>query len=360
MKTYIPYSLLAAAAACGMALGQTAYTTPVGYVTLDIPALADSTVTPPLSRSAVFSGVSASVSGNQITVAATGAADSAWINAGDLNSKCYVLVKTGALAGLRFPVTANSATTVSVNGGDTTLQAQGFAAGDTLSVVPYWTLSTLFPGGVGVGVSQDIYDPQAYLLVSDQSSTGTNRGAAQLYFYADGTDGNAAGWRDLADPEGALQDTVALDPTITYTIRTGAAGQTLVVSGEVPTSTLATKVLTDSVSNDEYISSPHPIDITLAQSGLQSVIAASTDIYDPTEFVLVYSDESAGYNKGASSLYFYHDGSDGNAAGWKDLSDPEGANVTAPVIKAGRCFTLRKAAGSPGSSTWSAPLPYTL
>lgn len=31
MKTYIPYSLLAAFAACGLAFGQTAYTTPVGY-----------------------------------------------------------------------------------------------------------------------------------------------------------------------------------------------------------------------------------------------------------------------------------------------------------------------------------------
>lgn len=362
MKTSISYSLIAAAMACGLALGQTtAYTTPVGYVTLNIPASADSTITPPLSKAPLLQGLSTAVAGNVVTLASTGVSDGAFINGGsNLNAKTYLLVRSGALAGLRFPVTGNTATTVTVDGGSASLQSQGLAIGDQLSVVPYWTLATLFPGGAGVGASSDIYDPQAYILVSDQSSVGPNRGAAKLFFFANGNDGNPVGWRDLADPEGAVQDTVALDPSITYTIRTGSVAQTVTISGEVPTSSLATKILTGAVTNDEYISTPFPVDMTLAQSGLQSVIKPSIDIYDPQEFVLVYDDLSAGYNKGASALYFYHDGSDGNPAGWKDLSNPEGANVSAAVLKAGRCFTLRKAPGTSGVSTWTTTKPYTL
>jgi uncharacterized protein (TIGR02597 family) len=350
-----------AAAACGFANAQTtAYTTPVGYVSLDIPAAADSTFTAPLSKAPLLQAVSTAVSGNQITVSSTGAADGGFINAGSSDAKTYILVTSGALTGLRFPVTANSGTSVTVNGGATSLQVQGFVSGDSISVVPYWTLGTLFPGGAGVGASQDIYDPLAYVLVSDQETVGTNRGTASIYFYADGTDSNPVGWRNLADPEGAIQDTVAIDPAITYTIRTGTAAQTLTISGQVPSTALATTVLTGSVSNDEYLSNPFPIDTTLAQSGLQSVISASSDIYDPTEYVLVNDDLAAGQNKGASAIYFYHNGADGNAAGWKDLADPEGANVTSAILKAGRCFTIRKASGSSSVTKWTAPVPYTL
>jgi uncharacterized protein (TIGR02597 family) len=355
------YAFLAAALACGMANAQTAYTTPVGYVTLTIPASADSTVTPPLSRAPLFQGASTGISGNVVTVAATGAASNAWINGGgNTNAKTYLLVRSGALAGLRFPVSANDGTTITVVGGDSTLQAQGFVLGDLVSVEPYWTLATLFPAGAGVGASQDIYDPLAYLIVSDQSSTGVNRGAGGFFFYADGTDGNPAGWRDANDAEGDLQDTYPIDPSITYTIRTGSVGQTLTVAGQVPDSAISTRVLTAATANDEYLTSPFPVDISLAESNLQTVIAASSDIYDPTEFVLVYSDESAGFNKGASAFYFYHNGADGNPAGWKDLNDPEGPNVAAKVLKAGRGFTLRKASGTPASTIWKASLPYSL
>ena len=70
MKTHITYSLLAAAAACGMAFGaETAYTTPVGYVSLAVgsaggnavPANSDVAVSIPLDRTVEFSGTVASV-----------------------------------------------------------------------------------------------------------------------------------------------------------------------------------------------------------------------------------------------------------------------------------------------------------
>ena len=363
MKTYLPYSLILAAAASGMAFGaETAYTTPVGYVTLVIPAASDTTIAPSLSKSPLLQAAATLISGNVITVVATGAANNAFINAlPDVNSKTYVLVRTGPLAGLRYPVTANDGTTITVNGGATTLAAQGFVAGNTISVVPYWTLNTLFPAGAGVGQSNDIFAPTSFVLFSDQVGIGANRGSSALYFYNDGTDSNPAGWYDNDNVFSGLQNTVALDPSVMLTIRSKpGSASSVVVSGVVPSAGLATKIIKASGVNDEYLGAPFPIDTALAQTGLQSVIAAATDIFAPTEYVFVYADAAAGQNKGASATYFYFAGDIDFPAGWYDNDNVFGGIVTAPVIKAGRCFTLRKAGGTPGTAKWTAPVPYSL
>lgn len=357
MKTYT-YALLLAAAATGLAVGQTAYTTPVGYVSLNVPAASDTTFTTPLARPSLLQAASTGVSGNVITVSATGAANDAFINTpADGNAKTYVLVRSGPLAGLRFPVADNDGTTVTVDGGATTLQAQGFVTGNTFSVVPYWTLATLFPGGAGVGGSADIYDPSATVLVSEQQSVGTNRSSAAAYFYSDGTSA-PAGWLDANDPEGASQNNVAIDPSITHKIRSAAATK-LTINGEVPSVALKTVLLTAAGANDEYVSSPYPVDVSLTESGLQSAIKPSPDIYDPVDTVLIYDDEASGFNKGSSAAYFYSDGTSG-PVGWLDANDPEGDLVTGKVLKAGRAFTIRKAGGTPTSTTWTSPIPYTL
>ena len=65
MNKFISYSILAATAASGMAFGQTAYTTPVGYVSLGnagaVPAHTDMSVAIPLQRPAEWSGTVSSV-----------------------------------------------------------------------------------------------------------------------------------------------------------------------------------------------------------------------------------------------------------------------------------------------------------
>lgn len=360
MKPYT-YSLLAAAIACSMAHGATAYTTPVGYLTVNIPANADTTIAPSLHQSALLQGASTGISGNVITCTATGAATNAFVNASpDTNAKTYVLVNSGALKGLRYPVTANDGTTVTVDGGATTLQAQGFATGDSFSVVPYWTLSSLFPSGTGVGQSTDLFSPTSFVLFSDQVGVGFNRAASKFYFYYTGDIDFPAGWYDNDNVFAGVQDTVAIDPSVLMTVRSGGTSSVVTVTGTVPNVTLATKILTDSGTNDEYLASPYPVDTTLAQSGLQSVVSAAPDVFNPTDLVFVYPDEAAGFNKGTSATYFYFGGDLDFPAGWYDADNVFSGAVTDPVLKAGRCFLVRKAGGTPASSTWTAPLPYSL
>ena len=368
MKTYIPYSLILAAASCGMALGQTtAYTTPVGYVTVNVPAASDTTLAPSLSLPSSFVGVSTGISGNQITVAATGAANGAFINAlPDVNSKTYVLVTSGPLAGLRYPVTGNTGTTITVNGGATTLAAQGFVTGNGISVVPYWTLNTLFPSGLGVGASTDLVNPTSFVFFSNQSGIGINRAPSVVYFYFSGDAINypeyPAGWYNNDNLDGGLQNTVALDPSVLMTLRNSPA-TSVTVSGQVPNVALATTFITSNTTpNDEYLGVPYPVDTSLPESGLQAAIAASPDLVNPTDFVFVYADNATGINKAPSKFYFYFSGDLVNypeyPAGWYDNDNLDGGLVTAKVLVADRCFGVRKAIGANAVTKWTAPIPY--
>ena len=365
MKTTI-YSILAAAA-CGMAFGQTAYTTPVGYTSLSIPAGSDTTISPSLSQAPLLQGASTDISGSVISIT-TGAADHAFINGGgDPNSKTYVLVRSGSLTGLRFPVTANTGTNVTVNGGATTLSDQGFLSGNLISVIPYWTLNTLFPAGLGVGASADLVNPTSFVLFSDQVNIAANRAPSKLYLYFAGDAENypdyPAGWYDNDNLDGGLQNTVAVDPSVLMTIRNSPAAS-VTVTGEVPSVPLATKFLTSAtVANDELLGAPYPIDTTLQNSGLLAAIAPSADLVNPTDFVLVYNDTATGFNKAPGKLYFYFSGDAENypdyPAGWYDNDNLDGGLVTDPVLKGGRCFAVRKAPGVAAVNTWTAPLPYT-
>lgn len=362
MKKYLPYSLILAAAATGLAHGAaTAYTTPVGYLSVTIPANSDTTVSPSLSSSPLLKAAATAIATNTVTFASTGITSGSFVNAApDLNSKSYLLVSSGPLAGLRFPITANTATTVTVNAGATSLQAQGFLTGATFSVVPYWTLNTLFPAGLGVGVSTDPFSPSAFVLFSDQESVAVNRAPSKLYFYFGGDVDLPAGWYDNDNIDGGLQNTVAIDPSVQLTIR-NSAFSSVTVSGEVPSTPLSTVFLTSaSASNDEYLASPFPVDTTLAQSGLQSAIVASTDAFSPTDFVFVYPDTGAGVNKAPAKLYFYFAGDVDLPAGWYDNDNIDGGVVTGAVIKAGRSFGVRKSAGPAAVTRWTAPLPYAL
>ncbi len=357
MKSFIPYSLLLAAAACGVAYGlTTAYTVPVGYLTINIPAASDSTVAAPLIRPPLYAGASSSISGN--TVGATGFSSGAFVS-----PACYLKVTSGPLLGMFFPITANTASTITVAAGASTLQALGFVTGNNFKVIPYWTLATLYPAGAGVGGTSDALNPTSYVFQADATGTGPDRSSSRVFFYCTGDVdlGLPAGWYDNADPFAGTVDNTQIDPTLQYTIRSSAASQ-VVISGEVPSTQANAEVVIATTVNDNYLAAPFPVDTSLQASGLQSVIAATSDALNPTEYVFLYNDSATGVNKSASAAYFYCSGDVDLSlpAGWYDNSDPFAGVVTANVLKAGRCFILRKApAGSSSVLDWNASVPYT-
>lgn len=337
----------------------TATTTPVGYVSLEFPANSDSTFTPSLMRAPLLSTSATDVSSNVVSFSAASVVADSFINENPALTKCYLLVTSGPLQGQRYPIVGNTTSSLTV-ASDETLQTQGLASGATFSVVQNWTLNTLFPNGAGIGVSTDLYEPVAYVFVSDQQAVGVNRANTGVYYYYAGDETFAAGWRDANDPEGASYNDLPLDPTITYTVRTNNQAGSLTVSGQVPTTKLVSNLINAEEANDQYVSNPFPVDVSLQSSGIQNAVEPSTDIYEPKDLVFVYDDTATGVNKGASASYFYYVGDETFAAGWRDANNPEGDLVTEPVLKAGRCFTIRKTAAAQAQAvTWTAPLPYT-
>lgn len=352
-----------AAAACGFANAQTtAYTTPVGYVSLTIPASSDSTIAPPLERSPLLKTPTTGVSGN--VVSAAGLTAGAFVS-----PECYLQVITCAtnsgLVGKRFAINANTTGTITVEGGASTLQAQGLANGDVFKVVPYWTLGTLFPAGAGVGSTNDVFTIDSLLYVVDNGSYGANKAPSASYFYCSGDSSNevVAGWYDANDAFGASKDNLVIEPTIMYFIRNGSAtDNTVTVTGQVPDIKSSALVPVATEQNDVNLAVALPIDTSLQNSGLQSVVRGTSDVFTIDELVYVYDDGETGLNKAPSAGYFYCSGDTDNgvAAGWYDANDAFGAPVTGNVLKAGRCITVRKSPyESNGILNWSLPLSYS-
>jgi len=359
----IQSAIIAAAALMGYASAQTATTVPVGYTTLTVPAGSDTTISPSLERSPLHQANASGISSNIVTTSGLTADDF-------VATECYLQVVTCAgtpgLIGKRFPIDANTTTTITVDAGATTLQAQGFASGDKFKVTPYWTLATLFPAGTGVGSTSDVFAIDSFLYVVDNGTYGTNKSSTASYFYCSGDAANevVAGWYDANDAFGASQNNLVIDPTIMYQIRNGTAIEnTVTVTGQVPDVRSLALVPVSTEPNDVNLGVAFPVDTSLQNSGLQSVVQGTSDVFSIDEIVYVYDNEGLGQNKSSIASYFYCSGDVANevVAGWYDTNDAFGDPVTGNVLKAGRCITIRKAAsGSASVLNWALPLPYTL
>lgn len=352
------YAFLAAALACGMANAQTAYTTPVGYVTLEIPANSDSNVGQPLHRPTAFQGSASSVLGGVISLASASLTANQFVYSSPSQpNSYYVQVTAGALAGRIFDVVSNTTDSITVDNGSADITSI-----TTFKVIPYWTLGTLFPAGAGVGDSADIFEPNGLVQFKSPDDTGINRPIAKNYFHYTGTEEAGTGWYDNDDLSLGLQNDLTIDPFLAARVRNNGALKSVVVTGEVPSVASVTPVVTASAANDNYVTVQFPVDVTLAESGLSSIVTPSTDIFEAVDLVQIFDETGTGINKPVSATYFYYTGTEEAGTGWynnDDLSLGLQDNVEG-ILKAGRVYTLRKSAGSAGTSYAVTQPPYTL
>ncbi|MEO8615265.1 MAG: TIGR02597 family protein [Luteolibacter sp.] len=362
MKTYISYSLLASAAACGMAFGQTtAFTSPVGYVTLDIPANSDANIGQPLHRTTAFAGVATTVVGSVINLPASSLTANQFVYAPPAQpNNYYVQVNGGSLNGRIFDVVSNDTSSITVLNGTTDISSI-----TSFAVIPFWTLGTLFPAGAGVGNSVDIFEANGlvqFKSTTDAAHLGINRPVAANYFHYTGTDEAGTGWYNNDDLSLGLQNNLTIDPDMVARIRNNGSLKQVTVSGEVPRSSATTPIVKGATANDNYVAVQFPLDVTLAQSGLTAVVTPSTDIFEAIDLVQIIDETAAGINKPVKASYFYYTGAEEAGTGWynnDDLSLGLQDNV-AGILKAGRGYNVRKGAGAAGTSFAVGAPPYTL
>jgi len=307
-------------------------------------------VSPQLLRETALVGSPTDVTGGVLTIGSDLTVDEFVAEAH------FVLFSSGALSGEWFQVTSNTATTVTVADD---LASLGALTSDSVKVIPFWTLGTLFPDGEGFPGSVNVLDPVAFILMNNVNAIGTNLSSGNSFFYHTGEQ-VVAGWY-LDGAFGATVNDQVITPETYFTIRNASgADSSVVVTGVVPVDQVATQVGRLAASaQDNQLVNPYPTPLSLADSQLfeSGAVVASPNVLDPVDFVLVYDNTPAsGTNVSPARAYFYHSGEQ-VTAGWY-LDGAFGATVNDDTIPAGGAFIVRKANGAAGTVKWSPIIPY--
>ena len=355
MKTYLPYSLILAAAASGMASGaETAYTTPVGYVTQTCKADSDTYVGLPVRPSAAAAGAlsaapdSTTVSGSAILSLSgnSGFTVNAFANTH------YAKFKSGAASGKWFVITANTASSITVNLTGASLIA---APTDTLEVIKFWTLATLFdpaaattnaattPNAIVASTGTSPGTRNTQVLIPDLSGVGTDLSPTETYYV------HAGIWKKVGGGATSFND-YQLWPD-TYVLVRNPVAVTIdtkyIISGEVDTTNFEIPLRTAAASQqDNFVALVRPVDVTLNALNLGGTLAfldsTSTAPGGRRDQLLVYDTATVEHDKAPAKTYYRFSGQ------WRKVGGGA-ADFGTDVIPAGNGFIVRKyqAVGGP-------------
>jgi hypothetical protein len=294
MKSSISYSLLLAAAACGVAVGQTtAYTTPVGYVTETLRPNQYNLIGLTLQNPTVSAGVVASATSNSVTV--TGATFSSLLTAG----QTYILELAD---GTIQEVAAWTDTVLST---PENISSKITAGTTEFKLRKAATVSSVFGAQNSAGLKAS---PDGDPTTADNLVISTDSGLLTVYFFDDGA--GTTGWYDAS---GNPADSVVLPYSDGFFVqRVSGSDINLVVSGELkkaPTSTVISP-------GYNYLSgvSPAGTGLTLATSGLADYISRSADGDASTVDNVLLPTSGGSY----TNCYFFDDGA--GTTGWYDAS----------------------------------------
>src|SRR5205823_2951380 len=116
------------------------------------PGNSDTLTSTALLRPSAFQSTLASVWFNTIQVnGAAWSANQFVYSRGVQPNTYFLLVRGGLRAGDSFVITANGTSSLVLQTGGDLLS--GLSPGDPISIIPFWTLGTIFPGGAGVHAS---------------------------------------------------------------------------------------------------------------------------------------------------------------------------------------------------------------
>jgi hypothetical protein len=235
-------------------ISSTRVSDPAGVIKLSLPGNSDSFVSLPFARPGGIRFIVSTTSGNIITAdGSPGWTANQFVYAsGTQSNTYYARIASGALEGRIYPITANSANSITLSLGSDTLSS--LAPNDSVAVEPYWTLNTAFPSGAGVIASPTPGNRFTELLMPDTNSAGVNLSAAKIYFY------NSGVWKQFADGANIHNDDV-LQPNSHFVVRHNVATNTTFTSmGLVVTAKLGVSLRAQSsVNQDNYIGLMRPV-----------------------------------------------------------------------------------------------------
>ncbi len=330
MKRFIPYSLLAAAAACGIALGQ-AYTTPVGYVTEEIKATSFNLIGITLHEPSIVSGVITGVTSESISASAVDFSDIL------TPSLTYILeITNGSSEGLIQEI-------ASWSGSDLTTvdDLSPFVTADTTTFTlrPAATISSIFGSSNEAGLLEGTATTADIIWVPNAVGGFDQffRQPASPPFVPE------AQWAKVGSP-GSFANNPLVYVDGVFIQRRGATDIDLVITGEVKT-TDTTIAIAGSAFN--YIGATYPVGSTLDNSNLASFLQSGTAT---TADIIWMPNSSGGYNQ-----FFYQPASPPFVPEpqWVQIGVP--GNSGSAEITSG--FIVQRRGGT-ASATISAPESY--
>jgi uncharacterized protein (TIGR02597 family) len=328
----------------------TATTDPVGFATITCPAGSDTRIGLPLTRPADFVGAVQSIAGNVITVAGTPnwTANQFVHVAGTQPNTYFVLVgphaTTNPKEGRAYTVTANGANTLTLDlNGDS---ISDVAADTQISVIPYWTLATVFPASdanVSFKPSASVFSLETQILIPDYTSVGTNLAPTTTYFFFNGA------WRQVGQPTTVDHGEDILAIRDQFIVRNNTTATSLTSLGGVLMKKITTPLSTEtSTAQDNFVSVPRPVDVKLNDLGLISsgAFTPTTSIFNIQDQLLVSDNAQVGINKAPDSTYFYFNGA------WRKVGQPTTSDFGNDTIKLGTGFLIRKAPSASGATAF--------
>lgn len=333
---------------------QTVATDPVGFVqpfstgssNPNMLANSDTNVSVPFTRPPEFVGATSAATTNTLTVSGSPwTAHQFQYNAGaNQHNTYYALVgphsTTNPKEGRMYQVSDNTANQLTLTtGGD---DISSVAANTQILVIPYHTLSTVFPAtdaGVSFIASANQFTRQTQILIPAYNGVGTNLSAGATYFYMNGH------WRLFGESGLPSRDDDALPNAGFFTVRNAGTATTLTTLGSVLTKKTTIPLFTRTGGQqDNFVSVVRPVDVKLSDLGLitSGAFQASPNQFTRVDNLLVFDHASPVQNRSASATYFYMN----NA--WRKFGEAGLPDRSNDIISAGDGFIIRKGATGNG------------
>ncbi len=330
---------------------------PAGLCSIDCLSNSDTFTGIPFTRTPEFDGTIDSVTGNTITLEGSpGFAMNQFVPEAGTQPKTYYVhiganAPTNPKEGQIYTVTANDAGSITVDPRGDDLSE--ITPGTRISIIPYWTLATLFPpadANATFTPSPSAFSLKTQVLVPDDEAVGINLAPKAIYYFL--SSGGNVGWRKLGDPITADHGHEIIHPGSYLVIRNGngAPQRSVVLAGSVAIPKTTLPLFTSAGSpQDNAVSLPQPMDATLDTLGLSPAagnFVASTNGFSLQDQVLVFDRSATGINRAPSAMYFYL--SSGANVGWRKVGDALTTDHGSDVIPAGSAIIIRKAKTAAG------------
>ncbi len=350
-------AVVAAGLLAHLARAQSVTTEPVGFMTDSLLGNSDTFVSLPLIRPAAFVGGIQSAAGTTITVSGNPWTAGQFVYAaGTQTNHYYALIGPASTSnpkeGHTYPITSNGTNTLTVQLGQDNLT--GIPANAQVSIIPNWTLATVFPSGdqnVSFTATTDSTQYKTQVRVPDVSQPGINL-PYSTYFFSNNVNGSGqVGWRLVGDNTTNRGDDPLLpDSHIVVRNQNGAPTLSLVNLGGVVLKKFSTPLTTSTAGQqDNPVGLLRPLDVPLNATGLNLADGS----FRAGDQLLLFNNAQVGINKSPSAIYVQTAAANGPWRLFGDNVNDRGSDI----IPAGTGFIIRKATGNGQPDFWTNSFP---